>query len=601
MPIPLFLNNYCNTDFRFLYHQSHSQTQSDSMSRNRCFKVALLVVLSIVCSKSFSQSGFVMLGSKEYSVLDRLQIKLGKDSLFNFSAIKPYSRKQVVEQLEHVNQLAEEGKISLSKVDKYNIELCLKENFEYRKGYDSKDSTLNLGDVFTKKTLTHPAYIGVKRGDFSLYSTLHIDYTKGKDNNLSTRLYNNNRVISIRGFLNKNIGYYSYLFEHQEADPLYVNKFVKQFGAVPGEGFFNSFKQTGFDVFNARGGIMFKASKGIDVQFAFDKVFIGDGFRSLILSDFSNNFLFLKVNTRLWRFNYHQIFAELVQTHGPSGGSTFSSNYLYPKKYMAFHQLDIQASKRVTIGAFESVMFGRSNGFALSYLNPIIFYRAVERQEGSPDKVTIGLNVKANPFRKTQLYGQLIVNEFSIDQIKQYNKGSFVNKQAVQIGAKMIDFLGVKNLDIQAEANIVRPFVYSHYDTVGSFTHYNQPLAHPLGANFKEYIGILKYQPFNKLQLQAKIIYYKQGLDSAGYNFGGNIFNLYSRNRLRDNGFFIGSGILTTCLYTSLTATYEILPNLYFDANTVIRKFTKAGAADFNTNIYSFGMRLNIGRREFDF
>ena len=567
------------------------------MAKNRFFKFTLLGVLIIMGSKSFGQSSFVMLGSKEYSVLDRLQIKLGKDSLFTFSAIKPYSRKQVTEQLEHVNQLAEEGKISLSKVDKYNIELCLKENFEYRKGFDSKDSTLNFSDVFTKKTLTHPAYIGVKRNDFSLYSTLHIDYNKGRDNNLTTRLYNNNRVISIRGFLNKNIGYYSYLFEHQEADPLYVNKFVKQFGAVPGEGFFNGFKETGYDLFNARGGIMFKASKGIDVQFAYDKVFIGDGFRSLILSDFSNNFLFLKVNTRLWRFNYHQIYAELVQTHGFNSGS----NYLYPKKYMAFHQLDIQVSKRLTVGAFESVMFGRSNSFALSYVNPIIFYRAVERQEGSPDKVTIGLNLKANPFRKTQFYGQLIVNEFSIEQLKHYSKGNFVNKQAVQLGAKMIDFLGIKNLDIQAEANIVRPFVYSHYDTVGSFTHYNQPLAHPLGANFKEFIGIIKYQPINKLQLQAKIIYYKQGLDSAGFNFGGNIFNFYSNNRPRDNGFFIGSGILTTCLYTSLTATYEILPNLYFDANTVIRKFTKAGAADFNTNIYSFGMRLNISRREFDF
>ncbi len=585
------------------YHFSNFIHKFDSlvMSKFNLFKIAFLAILFSIGIDSFGQSGFVMLGSKEYNVIDRLQIKLGKDSLFNFSDIKPYSRKQVTEQLEHVNQLAEEGKISLSKVDKYNIELCLKENFEYRKGYDSKDSTLNFSDVFTKNSLTHPAYIGVKRDDFSVYTTLHIDYTKGNDNNLTHRLYNNNRTISIRGFLNKNIGYYSYLFEHQEADPLYVNQFVRQYGAVPGEGFYNIFKQTGYDVFNARGGIMFKASKGIDVQFAYDKVFIGDGFRSLILSDFSNNFLFLKLNTRLWRFNYHQIYAELVQTHGFNGGTTYSSNYLYPKKYMAFHQLDVQATKWLTIGAFESVMFGRSNGFSLSYANPIIFYRAIERQEGSPDKVTIGLNLKANPFRKTQFYGQLIINEFSIDQLKQYSKGNFVNKQAIQLGAKMIDFLGVKNLDVQAETNIVRPFVYSHYDTVGSFTHYNQPLAHPLGANFKEYIGIIKYQPINKLQLQAKIIYYKQGLDSAGFNFGGNIFNLYTKNRPRENGFFIGSGILTTCMYTSFTATFELLPNLFFDANAIIRKFTKAGAADFNTNIFSFGMRLNIQRREFDF
>ena len=333
-----------------------------------------LVTISVA---SFSQSDYLPLGSKEYNVIDRLQIKLRTDSILNFSDIRPYSRKVVTERLEYINKLASEGKISLSEVDKYNIELSLKENFEYRTGYDLKDSTLRFRDVFTKTALTNPAYIGVKRGDFSIYATGNIDYTRGNDNNSSYQLYNNIRALTIRGTLTKNFGYYTTLFEHQEADAAYVNQYIKKFGAVPGEGDYNSFKTNGYDLFNARGGIMFKASKNTDVQFAYDKVFIGDGFRSLILSDFSNNFLFLKVNTRIWKLNYHMLYSQLVETH------VIQSSYLYPKKYMAFHQLDIQANKWLNIGAFESVMFGRSNGFELSYANPIIFYRAVERQEGS--------------------------------------------------------------------------------------------------------------------------------------------------------------------------------------------------------------------------
>jgi len=76
-----------------------------------------------------------------------------------------------------------------------------------------------------------------------------------------------------------------------------------------------------------------------------------------------------------------------------------------------------------------------------------------------------------------------------------YKNGYWANKQALQLGLKSIDVLGVPNLDIQGEVNLVRPFVYTSKDNYSSYTHYNQALAHPLGANFKEIIGIVKYQP----------------------------------------------------------------------------------------------------------
>ncbi|MFY7900154.1 MAG: hypothetical protein ACOVNY_08215 [Chitinophagaceae bacterium] len=543
----------------------------------------------------YAQSDYVMLGSRQYAVLDRFEVMLQKDSVLNFSAIKPFSRKVITERLEYIKELAQQGKISLSKADKYNIEVILKDNFEYSKAFSGKDTSLKFKDIFSKSVLKNPPYVGVKRGDFSLYATTYLNLSMGKDNQLSNNLFNNARGIYVRGTVTKNLGYYTYLTENQERDPLYVQQFEQKFGAVPGEGYYKSgFKGNGYDLFNARGGIMFNAGKGVDMQFAYDKVFIGNGYRSLILSDFSNNFLFFKINTRLWKFNYHLLYAQLVRTHRRT------TDYLRPQKYMAYHQLDIQATKWLQIGLYENIMFGRSNGFDLSYLNPVIFYRAAEIQNGSPDKVTIGLNIKANVMKKTQLYGQFVLNEFLLSAITNYSSGSHVNKQALQVGGKSIDVFGIKNLDVQAEMNIIRPFVYSHWDTAGSFTHYNQPLAHPLGANLREYIGILRYQPIPKLQLQAKVIAYKQGLDSAGRNFGSSPFRLYT-DRPRNEGFFIGSGIPVNTLIASFTATYELLPNLFLDANTTIRNYKKQGAVDFNTGIYSFGLRLNLQRREFDF
>ena len=70
---------------------------------------------------------------------------------------------------------------------------------------------------------------------------------------------------------------------------------------MPGVGFYKTFKQNGVDYFDARGYITFNAAKYIDFQFGYDKNFIGNGYRSMFLSDWGNSYLFLKINTRIWK------------------------------------------------------------------------------------------------------------------------------------------------------------------------------------------------------------------------------------------------------------------------------------------------------------
>jgi hypothetical protein len=146
----------------------------------------------------------------------------------------------------------------------------------------------------------------------------------------------------------------------------------------------------------------------------------------------------------------------------------------------------------------------------------------------------------------------------------------------------------------------VRPFTYTHFDSVSNYTHYNQPLAHPLGANFQEFIGILHYQPTKHLQFGGKIIWYKQGLDSSGYNMGNNILASYN-NRPRSYGWEVGSGNKATCLYLSGLISYEITRNTFIDVSAIRRRFTTQFSADQNTTMVSVGIRWNISRREFDF
>jgi hypothetical protein len=163
-----------------------------------------------------------------------------------------------------------------------------------------------------------------------------------------------------------------------------------------------------------------------------------------------------------------------------------------------------------------------------------------------------------------------------------------------------VDAFGIPNLDLQFETNRVRPFTYSHGDTIANYTHYNQPLAHPLGANFQEFIGIINYQPKPKWYIYAKAIYYFQGLDSAGKNFGGSPFEDY-RSRTMETGFKIGGGSKATCLNGYLQVSYEFRQNLYFDVSMLYRNYKIANVSgQTNTTLVNAGVRLNMFRRQYD-
>jgi hypothetical protein len=249
------------------------------------------------------------------------------------------------------------------------------------------------------------------------------------------------------------------------------------------------------------------------------------------------------------------------------------------------------------------VIFGRKDRFDFGYLNPIIFYRSIEQQNGSFDNSVAGLDVKANLAKKIQLYGQLSLDEFLLSEIRK-NEGWWANKWGIQLGAKYIDAFGISNLDLQVEHNRVRPFTYSHRDSVANYTHYNQPLAHPLGANFSEFIGVARYQPAPKWLAVAKMIYYTQGRDSSSRSFGSNIFypNI-APFRQGDYGYNIGSGLKTSVLLASLLVSYELRENLFVEFNALYRKQeTKTPPiSSTNSSIISFGIRWNMQRRDFDF
>lgn len=544
-----------------------------------------------------AQSLYLPQGNKHTQILDRLEIRMQTNPLLNVSTAKPLSRKLAVEAAEAADSLSRIDQLQLSAVDRYNLQSLLMNNSEWVTGDKSYfASKKSLWNTFYRNKANFFEY---NSKDFFLTVNPVLQLQQSKESDYGQNLFLNSRGVTIRGMISKKVGFYTYLVENLERAPEFVQDRVTEYRAIPNAGRFNLYKGTGWDYSDARGGITFNAAKFIDFQLAYDKNFIGNGYRSLFLSDFGSNYMFLKINTRIWKLNYENIFMELNPQFPQA---VRDGDILLDKKYAAMHHLSLNATKWLNVGLFEAVIFGRKNDFDFLYLNPIIFLRTAEKQNNSPDNGFVGFDFKANLKKRAQVYGQILFDELIIRQLTS-GDGWWGNKFGLQGGVKYIDAFNVSNLDLQGEVNMVRPFTYSHFDSTSSYGHYNQALAHPLGANFVEAIGIVKYQPLPRLNTTAKLIFWKQGVDTAFTNYGSNIFKLNNTRNAGDYGYKMVSGPKANGLNAQLLVSYELKENLYVDGNILIRRWKTDGEIlpEDKTNVFTLGLRWNIARREYDY
>lgn len=561
-------------------------------------------LLLLAAPGAFAQTTYLQLGQEDYQLLDRLETRSGHLTNEFFTTVKPIARKGAVSFLEE--QRTEALGLGLSDIDRYNVEHAISVSGEWATNGDGAiDSRRPWFRTFYKK---QPDFFSVNTKDFFLsvnpvLSGQVLVEKTSPDRGTDNPLLSNSRGIELRGMIAKKVGFYTYFSDNQEEVPWFVNDYITSHQAVPGADYYQTpGNGRKYDYLLARGYIDFAVVRDhINVTAGYDKHFIGDGIRSLFLSDFSSGAAFLRLTTRVWKLNYQNLYLELTPQY------TRGADRVLAHKYATVHHLSVNATKWLNLGLFEAVVFNRPNAYEFSYLNPIILYRQTERSNGSPDNALLGLNFKAITLKHLQFYGQLLLDEFKFSELTG-GKGWWGNKFGIQLGGKYFDAFTVKNLDLQAEVNVVRPFTYTHYDTIANYTNYNQPFAHPLGAGFGEFIGIARYQPVQNLYLTLKGMYYRQGLDSNGTNYGSDIFlNYQDRTVLNpadpEHGYKLINGIKTSTALASLSASYELRENLFIDLGATyrMRRFDNSYAPDQKTTYFYGGIRLNIARRDYDF
>ncbi len=441
------------------------------------------------------------------------------------------------------------------------------------------------------------------------------DLRVGKSNpSVSDYTYQNTRGIQIQGGIGKEVNFTTSIYESQGRFADYYNNYaesIKPSGGnpaiIPGIGIAKEFKTDSYDFPLADANITYTPSKFFDFQLGYGRNFIGDGYRSLFTSDGASPYPYFKINTKFWKIKYTNTYMWLkdVTPEATVDGT-------YASKYMANHYLSWNVSNRLNISFFESVVWTDTNGrgFDFSFVNPIIFYRSVEFNSSSKTgNALLGIASKYKWNNHINLYGQFLIDEFSVSDVKAANQ-SWRNKFGYQIGVKYFNAFKVDNLLFQLEYNHIRPYVYSHSTPITNYGHNNQSLGHQWGGNAKELLAIARYH-HGRWFGDLKLTYGVRGLDfdtpENDNNYGGNIYKSYNENRPFDTDVKVGQGNETTIFIADFQAGYLINPtnNLKLFGSLIYRNFdpTQNTLTTFKetTTWFSVGVRADLFNFYFDY
>ena len=479
-----------------------------------------------------------------------------------------------------------------------------------------KNDSLRKKTSFIKRKLKKENLIIVNDTIDKFYLIIDplFNFEFGKDlSDSSKSFYKNTRGVLVRSDIGTKFSFESAFLENQATYVKYIDDYIKNTGylfpnptnypynVIPGQGRSKSFKKNGYDFGFSSGYISYSPSGHFNFQVGHGKHFVGDGYRSLLLSDNAFNYPFARITTSFGKIQYTNLYASFMNL--TDGGVTTppGTERLFQKKAGSFQFLSWNIHKQIQVGFFNGLIWQASDSMnnqslRISYISPIIYTSALTEGLNGTTNVLLGATLKVKLTNSISFYGQYMMDDFSAI------KNSLHNKTGFQAGAKYFDAFGAKNLHLQMEYNQVRPYSYASQKSAQSYTHYNQSLTHPFGANFKEAIAFLNYR-IGDFFAEVKFNYAVIGKDYLNNNFGNNIFK--SDTIALPGSISMLQGATTWLIYKEFKIGYLINPSTNFNvvAGISIRTETKdtGNITHSQTNFVYVGIRTSLSNVYYDF
>ena len=417
--------------------------------------------------------------------------------------------------------------------------------------------------------------IEVVKDDHTFYADFMPDFSIGGERGTNSKtLWTNTRGAQAGLSIKDRFSLYVSFYENQARMASFIDSASRTLGGLPGQGFSKNLQTSRYDWMNASANMTYRVDDALQINLAYDKMHIGEGYRSMLLSDNPYNFTHLSLSGTVGRWQYHSTWAYMNDLHNPrvaEANNPFSTRLGGGVKYGAFQYVDYIASDQLSLGLFHSLIWAKAN----------------ERSEKANGG--LGLNVKYRPWEKYIVYGQLYA-----DDLSNFGFGSKANhRTALQLGAKTYDLFDLANLNLTVEYNQAAPYTYQHPNNRINYSSNGDPLAHPRGANFREALGILTYR-WDRWEAYGQMMYARYGLDpNESTNIGTDIF----REDIDRTTFRIGQGELNTLFYNELRLSYVMNPkyNLRWEIGAISRINNNTATAErMNNMIFTFGLRSSF-------
>lgn len=311
--------------------------------------------------------------------------------------------------------------------------------------------------------------------------------------------------------------------ENQAKYPGFIDSFARANGNIlPSFGLARKYKETGYDYSYTNGLVRWMPSKKFSGTLGYGQLFLGEGYRSMFLSDNSFNYPYLQLNLKLPKLHYMVLFSQYINTFRSYAGS-------HQRKWSASNYLNLSLTSKLQVGMFQGVTWLDSDvegkrGFDVLYLVPFTVLHPIAFSQYSADNTFVGLHGKYQLRKNIVSYFQLFIDDLNIQETLKNKKQHINNKYAFQLGIKAFHRIPKGIMRTRLEYNYSRPYTYGHRKIELSHTHYQQALAHPLGANFHEAIftSDIKYKRwYSEFSGQYAVVGRK---DNGSFPVGNDLF-----------------------------------------------------------------------------
>jgi hypothetical protein len=355
----------------------------------------------------------------------------------------------------------------------------------------------------------------VRKNDFTLNGDVIINLEMARQLNSSgKRLYTNSRGYRFNGTIGSRFFFETSFYESQAVLPYYMDSVAvfrgntntisdlnsgKGRGSIPGYGRwkpFNTSSNYSFDYTLVTGTVGVRINKNSFVQFGSDKQFVGYGYRSLLLSDVSAPYPFLRLHLAFFenKLTYTTNYAMLQSLERLPDGISGNED-LFARQGARFSYLHFEPKHWFGIGLFDATtwtFFKNSTPRNSLYFSPHAF---AYNQKGIVNHL-MGLNAHVNPLPFLMAYTQVAANTRNATNL------------GYQFGLKILD--PIPGLNVTLEYNHVAAGMYESNNSADSlyasqepfqnpvtlnyYQHNDQMLGHPLGVESNETLLRVQYR-----------------------------------------------------------------------------------------------------------